>query len=173
MPKDQITSALQDLHACFLREMPRLKRQLTFRTGSIDTAEDLLHDLWLRLRRQSKNVVENPRAYLSRIADNLAIDEARFRARRQGSTDVNTLRDLPDDRSSTEQAIIARDKMRRVAAALSDMPERRRVIFLAARLSGERYASIADRFGISTRTVENEVRRALDHFAATLDDYPD
>lgn len=138
----------------------------------METAEDLLHEVWLRFRGRSSADIRSPGAYLSRIADNLAADEARRQARRLQASEVNDLLDLRDDAPTAEQSIIARDEIRAVVAAISELPERQRAIFIAARLRGERYASIAARHSITTRTVENEVRRVLDHCAARLDRLP-
>ncbi|MEM8761416.1 MAG: sigma factor-like helix-turn-helix DNA-binding protein, partial [Pseudomonadota bacterium] len=81
---------------------------------------------------------------------------------------ADALLDVADESPTAERSVIARDEMRVVTAAILELPRRRRDIFIAARLTGERYASIAVRYGITTRTVENEVRRALDHCAARL-----
>lgn len=174
MAEDPSQPAILILDARYLQDMPRLKRRLVSRTGSIETAEDLLHDIWLRLRGRAGDAngrsIRSPGAYLSRIADNLALDDARARARRLRASEVEQLLEPLDERPTAERVVIARDEMRAVTAALAALPERRRAIFVAARLQGERYASIAARHGITTRTVENEVRRVLDHVAAQLDD---
>ncbi|HEY0182519.1 MAG TPA: sigma-70 region 4 domain-containing protein, partial [Rhodopila sp.] len=56
-----------------------------------------------------------------------------------------------------------------LAAALRTLPERRRAIFLAARVEELPHHVIADRFGTSARTVANEIQRALDHCARCLE----
>ncbi|MEM7529503.1 MAG: sigma-70 family RNA polymerase sigma factor [Pseudomonadota bacterium] len=153
----------------FLGEMSRLRRRLLWRTGSVEAAEDLLHDLWLRLKACSATDVAAPRAYMLRAADNLALDERRRRARYLLPAEADALTQLADESPTAEECIIARDELRVVIAAIADLPERRREIFLAARFSNECYASIAARYGVTTRTIENEVRRTLDHCADRLD----
>lgn len=104
-----------------------------------------------------------------RAADNLALDERRRRARYLLPAEADALTQLADESPTAEECIIARDELRVVIAAIADLPERRREIFLAARFSNECYASIAARYGVTTRTIENEVRRTLDHCADRLD----
>ncbi|MEM0944799.1 MAG: RNA polymerase sigma factor [Pseudomonadota bacterium] len=152
----------------FLEDMERLRRRLSYRTGSKEAGEDLLHDIWLRLRGRRGGEIRDPQPYLSRMADNLAIDELRRRQRRLPAAEVEQILELPDDAPSVEQTLSARDELRIVLSALADLPERRRQIFVAARLHGERYASIAARHRITTRTVENEMRRTLDFLADRL-----
>lgn len=170
MPDDLPAIAKDLLNARFIEEMPRLKRRLIFRTGSRDIAEDLLHDVWVRFSGHSTCAVRNPAAYLSRIADNLATDNARYRSRRLSAKEVDDLLDVPDDRPTTERILIGREQVQNLVDAMDDLPERQRSIFIAARLRGERYELIARRHSITVRTVENEVRRALDFFSARLED---
>lgn len=168
LANDHSAGAVYPSDRVFLCEMAWLKRRLRYRTGSAELAEDLLHDVWVRLTVRSSTPLAAPRAYLTRIADNLAVDEARRHARRLCPAEADALLDVADESPTAERSVIARDEMRVVTAAILELPRRRRDIFIAARLSGERYASIAARYGVTTRTVENEVRRALDHCAARL-----
>lgn len=170
MIKSGVTERESPLESSFLQNMDRLRRRLIYRTGSAETGEDLLHEIWFRLRRQTIGDVQNPGSYLLRIADNLVVDELRSRARRLHVAEIDQVLRIPDDAPSAEEALRARDDLRLIAKSLSELPERRREIFVAARFRGDRYATIAARFGISTRTVENEVRRTLDYFAARLDE---
>lgn len=59
--------------------------------------------------------------------------------------------------------------MARLAAALRQMPERQRTIFLAVSNDEQTYAELAGRFGISGAEVEQELARAL----VLLDDAAD
>jgi hypothetical protein len=52
--------------------------------------------------------------------------------------------------------------------ALYELPSRRRRIFIAARLEESPHLEIAERFGISTRMVEKELKAALTHCANRL-----
>ena len=49
----------------------------------------------------------------------------------------------------------------RLESALARLPERRRVVFLAARQQGRDYVEIAERNGMSVRQVEREIAAAL------------
>jgi RNA polymerase sigma-70 factor (ECF subfamily) len=157
------------LLACFIAERRNLARYLTGRTGCSATAEDLLQDAWFKLNRLSGEPVDNPLAYLRRMAANLAIDDARANARRLlDPVEIELLLEVPDEAPNAEQAISDRQQLQRLAEILEELPERRRELFLAARLEGQPHKALAQRFGVSLRTVELEVRRALDHCALRL-----
>jgi RNA polymerase sigma-70 factor (ECF subfamily) len=66
----------------------------------------------------------------------------------------------------------ARDELVALQRALDELPARRRAIFLAARLGGLTHRQIADQHGISTRAVEINVQRALEHCAERLGKVP-
>jgi RNA polymerase sigma-70 factor (ECF subfamily) len=53
--------------------------------------------------------------------------------------------------------------------ALYELPARRRKILIAARLEEAPHLEISQRFGISTRMVEKEIKAALGHCAKRLE----
>ena len=70
------------LTALIGRHRAELLRFLIARTGDRDEAEDLLQELWLRVRGSDPGPVANGRAYLFRVANNLVLDRVRERNRR-------------------------------------------------------------------------------------------
>lgn len=158
------------LLACFIAQRKRLAHYLTGRTGCAATADDLLQEAWLKLNRsQAGESVGNPLAYLHRMAANLAIDNARADARRLlDPMEIDMLLDIADEAPGVEQQTADLQALERLEEILKEMPARRRELFLAARVEGQPHKQLAERFGISVRTVELEVHRALDYCAARL-----
>ncbi len=141
------------------------------RVGSRQTAQDLVHDAWLRLAEHaapaepSRPAEPAPRAYLYTMAEHLVIDHLRHRQRtaerfESGASEGQAL-DVAD-------ACSHREALAAVDAALAALPGRCRAIFLADRLDGLPQAEIAARHGISVKTVEREVMRAMDTVEAAL-----
>jgi len=146
-----------------------LRRKLTLRLGSRDLAEDVLHDIYLRLdRRSDQGPVANPQAYLLQAAANLATDRRRADRRLLSSEEVATFLDIDDGKPVAEDRTDSHLEMSQFQKALAELPERRREILLAARVDELPHREIAARFSISTRTVEIELKRALEHCAAKL-----
>jgi RNA polymerase sigma factor (sigma-70 family) len=158
------------LLACFIAERKSLAHYLTGRTGCPATADDLLQEAWLKLNRsQPSESIGNPLAYLHRMATNLAIDDARANARRLlDPVEIDMLLDIVDEAPGVEQQTADLQALERLKDILEEMPARRRELFLAARVEGQRHKQLAERFGISVRTVELEVHRALDYCSERL-----
>jgi RNA polymerase sigma-70 factor (ECF subfamily) len=58
-----------------------------------------------------------------------------------------------------------------LAAALRDLPERTRDIFVLRMIEGMKMADVARAFSISTRAAEKHQARALAHVARALEDW--
>ena len=129
---------------------------------SREVAEELVQDLFLILwrRRDRLAVAESLRTYLYRASRNLALNHLRRRRlerrwwERQVSADHEPFVDS-DDRAAQSELQAA------VRAALAKLPQRCREIFLLSRAQHLTYAEIAGVLGISVKTVETQMGRAL------------
>ncbi len=147
------------LEVVFLANRDKLIRFLRAR-GAGDAAEDLVQDLWIKVRSQPGGPIANPAAYLYRAADLLMID--RYRSRRQAERRDQA---WEDDRHqpgssvpSPEREVSARQETLRVAAVLAAMGERKASIFRRVRVDGEPQRKVAEAFGVSLSTVESDLR---------------
>jgi RNA polymerase sigma factor (sigma-70 family) len=142
-----------------------LRILLTRRLGSEDLARETLHETWLRLDRvDDVAVMRNPDAYLARVALNLATDRQRLETRRARRSDVNAvLEDIVDDVPGQAEKLDSRLDLAIFEDAVRELSERRRAILIAARLDEEPHQRIAERFGISKRMVQIELKFALRH----------
>lgn len=71
------------------------------------------------------------------------------------------------DESLTEEEQMERAEMEsRIWRMIDELPERRREIFLMAKRDGMRYKEIAEQTGLSVKTVENHVLRAMQSLRA-------
>jgi RNA polymerase sigma-70 factor (ECF subfamily) len=145
----------------FYRENERwLARSLKRRFGHQD-GEDLFQDTWLRLASAASLAeIRHPKAFLLRIATNLASNRRR---RRELALRAEAGAASSGDRMDADQA----ERLMLVQIVLS-LPEPLRDVFLLSRIDGLTNAQIADRLGISLKTVEWRMTRALAHCAAQL-----
>ena len=152
-----------NIRAFYLRQREALVRFLTQRTRDAALAEDLAQEAWIRVSQAGGvAAIENPQAYLFRIASNLITDHSRAVARRRLSRgEIDELLQVPEDEPDPEQVAIDRSELQHVLSLLQDLPERQRQILLMSRLERLPHHAIARQFGISTRTVEFELTRAL------------
>ncbi len=140
----------------------RLLRRVQFATHNREDAEDLLHAAFVRLSEYAKNAeVENPGAFLVRTARNIAADDARHRRVRNEVDDATDyLTGISDDKPLQCEALIARERLRRVEEGLDRLGPRTREIFLMHRIDGLKYQEIAARLGITVSAVEKHIAKA-------------
>jgi RNA polymerase sigma-70 factor (ECF subfamily) len=147
-----------------------LKRRLTRRLGSADTAAEALHETYLRLDGTAEiGSIRNPGAFLYRMALNVAMDGYRVDMRWLRRAELEALQHESDDQLTPERIVMARSEIALLEVALIDMPPRRRAIFMTALIEDLPYREVAARFGVSVRLVEREVRKALDHAGGRLE----
>ena len=161
-------TALTIIRRLFVDRYDDLKTRLTQRLGSADLAGDAMQDAWLRLSRaESIGVVQSPRSYLFRIVMNVVEDRRRMEKRRHVSAiEIESLLEVPDHAPTPEQTMLARSELEAFEAIVDELSERRREIFLAARVGNVPRQEIADRLGISRQLVAKELRLALEHCLA-------
>ena len=155
----------------FLAHRDELMAFLKRRAGARDQAGDLLHDVFLRISRQGSLArVENPKAYLFRAAANVAIDAARAERHRSRTAVASNGEALEarDPAPDPLQTAINRDFLRRLDAALAELPEDTRAMIYLLRIDGRSYEEVARLFGVSKSTVEKRVAKAVRHCKARL-----
>lgn len=146
------------IEAVFLANRDRLVRFLVAR-GAGDSAEDLVHDLWIKVSGRMDGPIGNPVAYLFRAADMLMID--RYRARRQAERRDHAWSEGQSDADpSADRVIAGRQEAEQVAAVLEGLGARTAAIFHRARIDGMPQRQIAAELGISVSTVESDLRLA-------------
>jgi len=143
---------------------------LTRRLGSAECAGEALQETFLRLEQGGEiGPVGNPAAYLFRMAMNIAANRRVAENRRLTVSETDKLLEIPDEAPGPFQLAESRSEIEALKRALAELPERRREIFLAAWIEELPHQVIAKRFGVTTRTIQIELRRALEHCASRLD----
>lgn len=155
-----------------------LRRFLAARFGNEDHAEDIVQDMFFRLQRGDfHQSIENPAAFLYKVAFNLARDHHRERQRRVARdcqwVDANIEKLGPDvisDTAPPEDAFDAKRRLARIISALSELPPRCRQVFVLHKLDGLTHAQVARRLNISRGMVEKHMTRALKHLLRIRND---
>lgn len=144
---------------------------LTRRLGSSGSARDAMHDTYLRLQGLGTvPEVENPRAYLYRVAHNIALDRMRADGRwqRRHLSNELALEQQPSASPSADNGLEYKERLRLLARAVEEMPPRRREVFLLHKIDGLSHAEIAAKLGISRSMVERHIMKAMAHCRARL-----
>ena len=147
----------------FLTQRVILLRTLQRMVNNPSTAEDLLHETYLRVTRAlNERTVEHLEPFVFQTARNLALDHLRSR-RIQSRTvleDVPTdvIEGVPSSLSTPEEAHQAAQLLERLSVSLSQLSARQQRIFILSRLHGCSYQEIAQALEVSLSTVQKELK---------------
>jgi RNA polymerase sigma factor (sigma-70 family) len=142
-----------------------LRRFFAKRVRPGQDPDDLTQEVFARLAaREGQPEVENPEAFLFQIAQNLLRDEARREStRRAGAETLLHHGEANFEELSPERVLRGKEHVKALAAALNELPERTRAIFVLHRFEELKYSEIAARLGISTSLVEKSMMDAIRH----------
>ena len=82
---------------------------------------------------------------------------------------MDDLYQMADELADPAREALGEQEIRLFRRALAELPRRRRAIVTAARIEDTPHAEIAERFGVSLRTVEKELRAGLQHCCERLE----
>lgn len=148
-----------------------LVRFLARRLRCLFTAHDLAQEIYLKLHSlDHPAAIGNPRAYLFRIAANLATDHLRTESRRSALlAEAQDMLWHGAPEATPERSLIARQELARVRAAVAELSPTSRKIFFLNRFEGKTQREIAAAMGVSLTTVEKHIRKVLHRLAEARD----
>ncbi|MGA7565316.1 MAG: sigma-70 family RNA polymerase sigma factor [Terriglobales bacterium] len=146
------------------REWPRLRNFIRGRVADQSDAEDILQDVFYELIEAYRLMkpVEQVGAWLFRVARNRIIDlfrskqRAALRSEPAGadSGEMLQLEDLlPSPDAGPEAAYVRSVLLEELDAALDELPEEQREVFIAHQLMGYSFNEIAAQTGVSVNTL--------------------
>lgn len=151
--EDLLDHLFSETHAALRRYVRHLVR-------SPEKADEIVQEAFLRTY-EHRDEVEVPRAYLFTAARNLAIDARRHEqvAQTDSVGDLGDLGVVSDGTPETEA--LADERARLLRAAIEHLPPQCRAVFALKVFHACSYQEIAERLGISVKTVEKHVGRGL------------
>ena len=153
----------QKLEDLCRRFRPTLLAYFLRRVHDPAEAEDLAHDVFVRLAGIPLEQLRSAHAYIFQVAANLLRDRAR---RAKVRADYARSREAPDDAEveasapDPERIEEARRSLKALVSRLEELPDRRRQIFVLYRIENVARQEIARAFDLSISSVEKEVARA-------------
>ena len=147
--------------AIFRRWYPSLVRSAESLVRSRAVAEELVQDVMLELWKRRETLAEesSPQAYLFQATRNRALNHIRHaRIERLGEPHATR----PEAVDATAHSLVVEEEMHvAVRKAVDRLPDRCREVFVLSRTHGLKYSEIATTLGISIKTVEAQMGKAL------------
>jgi RNA polymerase sigma factor (sigma-70 family) len=145
---------------------------MSFLAQRVKCSEDILQETFIRYAEYSgKTQVDNARAFIYRIASNLATDYLRSHASRARLyAEPEEFADTyADSAPSLEQCVLSQQQLERLIQALSELPPKCRDVFIMLKLKNQSYDEVKQQLGISETMVVKYMNRALTHCRQKLD----
>lgn len=161
-PQYTDSNSMDRLTRSFLEARDDLLRFLK-RRGRRGAAEDIVQNVWLRLReRGDSQSWQEPRAVLFTTAANLGIDSYRRETTARTAISQEVIHaEITGESLDPEAQADAAGRLEKLSVALAQLQPQCRDAFLMNRLEELTHAQIAVRLGISTKTVQRHIERAL------------
>lgn len=159
-PPETEDLSLSRVSRAFLENTDFLKNFLKRFLSRAEDIEDLAQEAYLRTYRvEQEQGVDQPKAYLFRVAKHLALNELNRKSERMTVYIEDRLATIPlDGNNKLEDEVEAEQSIGLYYEAVAALPKRCRRVFLLRKVNGLRQQDIADQLGITLSAVEKHLR---------------
>ena len=139
----------------YYRYFQKLIRFAYYRLHSIETARDLVQELFFKVwtGRERLNPQKSIKAYLYKSLNNLIINHLKL-----SSTQTSLLSDLDESKIKAEEK---QEYKIDIKNAIERLPEKLKNVFILSRLEGYKYSEIAEICNISVKAVEKRMTKVF------------
>lgn len=137
-----------------------------------DLAEEMVQNIFLRLweRRELLNVQTSVKAYLYKMVHNDCLNYFKHNKTKAKYENYASYT-MEGKTNSAAHKLELGELEHHIAEALNDLPQQCRTIFQMSRFEELKYKEIASHLGISVKTVENQMGKALKIMRVKLADF--
>ncbi len=135
-----------------------------------DLAKEIVHEAFIKLweNRNSIDSNKNVNAYLYTTVSNLSLNYIRDHKKFVSTEEVFDWNVNPTD---FENLAIRNEVTQAIVTAIDKLPPKMRKVFIMSRYENLSHKEIAQKLGISTKTVENQINKALKRLRKDLKIY--
>lgn len=136
-----------------------------------DEAEEVVQNVFYKLweKKEKLNEIDSIPAYLYRSVYNECMNHVKHQKVKDAHKEHSSYYDATS--ADAENNAELRELKERMHHAMQQLPEQCRTIFQMSRFEELKYREIADRLGLSVKTIENQMGKALKIMRKQLADY--
>jgi RNA polymerase sigma-70 factor, ECF subfamily len=136
-------------------------------------AEEVVQNVFVKLweKKEEIEIRENISVYLYRAVHNASLNQLKHLKVRSTYQSYAMRRHTPNDHEKASGKLMLGELEQRLEKALLELPEQCRTIFQLSRFEELKYREIADKLGLSIKTVENQMGKALKLLRLKLVDF--
>ena len=137
-----------------------------------DEAEEMVQNVFFKLwdRNETISITGSITAYLYRAVHNESLNYIKHQKVRSKHS-LHVAYSMKNETDNASKKVLGTELEGRLHAALNNLPEQCRTIFQLSRFDELKYREIADQLGISVKTVENQMGKALKILRTKLVDF--
>ena len=141
-------------------------------TGDNEKAKDLVQDVFFELwkKRDRIDIQSSLKSYLRRAVVNRSLNYIKSQ-KRFDFGEENFDKQTPDKAVSAQKKLEAEDLKVAINNAIDSLPTKCKAIFILSRFEKLSHKEIAAKLDISTKTIENQITKALKIVRATVTRY--
>jgi RNA polymerase sigma-70 factor (ECF subfamily) len=135
-------------------------------------AEGIVQNVFLKIWERGEHLSfhQAPAPYLYRSVHNQSLNHLKHKKVRQ-AYDAYAIKVQAYDKNAAGSKIQLTELQQKITEALSELPQQCRTIFQMSRFREMKYQEIADELGLSIKTVEAQMGKALKVLRKKLADY--
>ncbi|RFS18929.1 RNA polymerase sigma-70 factor [Chitinophaga silvatica] len=137
---------------------------------SWESAEEIASDVFLNIWKHRERLlqVDNLKVYLYVSTKNIALNYLNKAAKTQHFSLDNLEVDISVNHATPEQIYISGEMVKRIEAAVNDLPPKRKMIFKLIREDGLKYKEVAQILDISVNTIDVHMAQALKKISESI-----
>jgi RNA polymerase sigma-70 factor, ECF subfamily len=138
----------------------------------IDASEEIVQEVMLKIwiNREKLEITSSIQGYLFRAVRNGSLNLLKHVNIREEYKTFKEREDSTLQRSHEEEMMVSELEVK-IRKAIDSLPVERRRVFIMSRYDGMTYREIAENLGISVKTVENQMSKALKFLREELAEY--
>ena len=134
--------------------------------------EEIVQNVFFKFweKREQLTIETSPKAYLYKAVYHDCLNYIKHKKVKSAHA-MHVVRQANDKVENTSGKVLMTELKERIQLAMNELPEQCRTIFQMSRFEELKYQEIASKLGISVKTVENQMGKALRILRTKLTDY--